>query len=265
MSDSIPPTPPQPANSGGPVKLPPLKLPPKPVPSAPAASAGDGATPAPSSPPVPPTPLKPPMPPMPPIPGAGGAASGAPTPLAPLRPPTGVKPPGDAASVAVKPPIPGMAVSAPPLAPISPLKPSVPAAPAAPASLVPPSVKAVTPDATAPAEPSAPSGSPVPAALKPQPVAQPALAKPMPQATIKLQVAPKPAASTATRKADTAQPDSTDKNLDGTDDKASSKSTEVSLGDEVQNTAPGVPLVFVIAAAAMAFVAFLIQIWTFIS
>lgn len=87
----------------------------------------------------------------------------------------------------------------------------------------------------------------------------------MPQATIKLQVAPKPAASVTTRKPDTGQPSSSDKNLVGVGDKASSKSTDVSIDNEVLVVAPEVPLLFVIAAAVMALIAFLIQIWTFIS
>jgi len=113
---------------------------------------------------------------------------------------------------------------------------------------------------------AAPAPSAVHAALKPEAVAQPASAKPMPQATIKLQVAPKPAAA-ATRKSEgeaaVTTADHSIKKLETADDKPAPKTAGIAIDEEPSK--PEVPLLIAIAAAALALVAFAIQTWTFIS
>ena len=98
----------------------------------------------------------------------------------------------------------------------------------------------------------------------------------MPQATIKLQVAPKPAAA-ATRKPEegaVSAPDSSLKKIEATDGKEalealkpSSKPSTATFDEEVESSAAEseVPFVIAIAAAVLALVAFAIQAWTFIS
>ena len=84
----------------------------------------------------------------------------------------------------------------------------------------------------------------------------------MPQATIKLQVAPKPAAA-ATRKSEgeaaVTTADYSIKKLETAGDKV------VGIAIDEEPSKPEVPLLIAIAAAVLALVAFAIQAWTFIS
>jgi hypothetical protein len=109
----------------------------------------------------------------------------------------------------------------------------------------------------------------MPQALKPEPIAQPAPAKPMPQATIKLQVAPAPAAAvrkpivseTASVSSDAASPKGPLK-----DTVTEAPASVVEAADHAENSASSdVPMPILIAAAALALVAFGIQLWTFLS
>jgi hypothetical protein len=96
-----------------------------------------------------------------------------------------------------------------------------------------------------------------PAPLKPEPVAQQASSKPLPQATIKLQPAGPAAASL--RKFSSSKPKSAESEL----------SSETSVSEEAEVTvnvvSQDLPLPLVAAAAALALVALGIQLWTFLS
>jgi hypothetical protein len=223
---SIPPA--TPVTTSGPVKLPPLKLPPKPVP---AASGGV---------PVPPGPIKPPLSP---------AAGGSPVPLAPPKPPVPLTP------------------ASKPLSPASLI--SSPASSAESVSVVPKATVSATPSAgpvgtgSVSSPPVLTAGKTAPA-LKPEPVAAPVPAKPMPQATIKLQPAPAPAVRKPAA-SDLAKPDSLNK-PQAKDSKA--EETHLTEGRQEVDTGHAVsdiPLPLLLAAVVLAFVALGIQIWTFIS
>ena len=97
-------------------------------------------------------------------------------------------------------------------------------------------------------------------------VAQPISAKPMPQATIKLQVAPKPAA--AARKSVEGAVKTADSSLKKTESASVSSISNAAVitpDAEGDYAAPEVPLPIAIAAAVLALGAVAIQIWTFFS
>jgi len=88
----------------------------------------------------------------------------------------------------------------------------------------------------------------------------------MPQATIKLQVAPRPAA--ATRKpaeGDVTTADSSSKKLETDGETVPSRAVDTNVDVEDEVPAPEVSLPIAIAAAVLALIAFAIQAWTFIS
>jgi hypothetical protein len=88
----------------------------------------------------------------------------------------------------------------------------------------------------------------------------------MPQATIKLQVAPKPAAAVRKSEEGTATPTNPSATkLEPIGEKAVSKAAIENLANEAESSAPEVPLPIALAAAALALGAFAIQIWTFFS
>jgi hypothetical protein len=92
-------------------------------------------------------------------------------------------------------------------------------------------------------------------------VVPPAAAKPLPQATIKLQAAP---AAAAARKPLESLAVPTAKKLDLAELKGEGKSATVSDEDEdetAENAADDIPLPFAIAAAALALLAVGVQVW----
>jgi hypothetical protein len=102
-------------------------------------------------------------------------------------------------------------------------------------------------------------------ALKPESIPQEPPVKPMPQATIKLQVAPAPASSLKS-----APPVTTTKEAGTAPQKPASltpviEEKEEEAGDEDAAATSGIPLPLLIAAAALALLAFGIQIWTYLS
>ena len=97
--------------------------------------------------------------------------------------------------------------------------------------------------------------------VKPEAVTPSSAAKPLPQATIKLQPAPAPAAN---RK----NPQTKESSAPEKTDAPGTKATKViKLADEQTdiNAADGVPLPIALAAAVLALLAVAIQVWTFIS
>jgi hypothetical protein len=109
--------------------------------------------------------------------------------------------------------------------------------------------------------PTSPSATPI----KPQAVAESAPAKPIPQATIKLQPAPAPAAARKPASAPAGVPVEGKKDSEAqAPKKVESKPASLSEAEEAVSTG-SVPLPFLLAAAALALIAFGIQLWTFLS
>ena len=200
--------------------------------------------------PVPPSPGAPvKLPPLKlppkPVPAASGSSPIPPSPLIP--PAAGIKPPS-----AVPPP-PGPLK--PPAVPGIPATSSAPKPPGAPSVPLSPTPKETTiPVVTPPQEGVVEAHQPK--ALRPQSITPLVAAKPMPQATIKLQQAPAPAAA---RKPafDAALKDDKSENI------ATESESDV-YNDNVDSNLE-LPMPILIAAAVLALVAFGIQIWTYIS
>jgi hypothetical protein len=88
----------------------------------------------------------------------------------------------------------------------------------------------------------------------------------MPQATIKLQVAPKPAAAARKSEEGSVKPaDSSLKMPETASVRPTSNAAVITPGEEGEYALPEVPLPIALAAAALALGAVAIQIWTFIS
>jgi len=103
-----------------------------------------------------------------------------------------------------------------------------------------------------PATPSVPLPPATPGSVRPVAVAQPAPAKPLPQATIKLQAAPAPAARKPMQPLATQTTVTTPKPV-------------VSDDDEGENVAEDLPMPFAIGALVLAAAAVGIQVWTMFS
>jgi hypothetical protein len=88
----------------------------------------------------------------------------------------------------------------------------------------------------------------------------------MPQATIKLQVAPKPAAAARKSEEGTVKPSASSlKNSETASVNPISNAAAIAPDEEGDNAVPVVPLPMAIAAVALALTAFAIQVWTFLS
>jgi hypothetical protein len=110
--------------------------------------------------------------------------------------------------------------------------------------------------------PTAPGSLP----LKPQPVAESAPAKPIPQATIKLQAAPAPAIARKPIAPVTEVPADGKKDASAPAPKKAEFKPLTEEGDGEDEVSSGaVPLPFLLAAAALALLAFAIQLWTYLS